>query len=99
MTPAIEIHGLSKIYRSKGRTQTAVKSLDLIVPAGQVLAFLGPNGAGKTTTIKMICGLITPTSGQICLFFLMIRRPPRSTLFPYRTLVRKLIRHLDVRVV
>jgi len=78
MTPAIEIHGLSKIYRSKGRTQTAVKSLDLTVPAGQVLAFLGPNGAGKTTTIKMICGLITPTSGQICLNGFDVARQPRQ---------------------
>ncbi|MGH2509754.1 MAG: ABC transporter ATP-binding protein, partial [Ktedonobacteraceae bacterium] len=43
----------------------AVDNLNLTVEAGQVFGFLGANGAGKTTTIKMICGLITPTTGQI----------------------------------
>ena len=43
----------------------AVSELDLGVPAGQVYGFLGPNGAGKTTTIRMLLGLITPTTGHI----------------------------------
>jgi ABC-2 type transport system ATP-binding protein len=43
----------------------AVNELDLQVGAGQVYGFLGPNGAGKTTTIRMLLGLIGPTSGQI----------------------------------
>src|SRR5258707_1837561 len=63
---AIEIASLSKTYR-KGKNPPiqAVDSLSLTVPRGQVLAFLGPNGAGKTTTIKMICGLISPTTGSV----------------------------------
>jgi ABC-2 type transport system ATP-binding protein len=66
MLTAIEIRNLSKIYRHAGNAQAAaVDNLDLIVEPGQVLGFLGPNGAGKTTTIKMICGLITPTTGSI----------------------------------
>ena len=43
----------------------AVKCVDLEVPKGELFGFLGPNGAGKTTTIKMIVGLLKPTSGSI----------------------------------
>src|SRR5262249_48053300 len=44
---------------------TAVDSIDLEVAAGQFFGFLGPNGAGKSTTIKMLTGLLTPTSGRM----------------------------------
>jgi ABC-2 type transport system ATP-binding protein len=61
---AIQLDGLSKTYRRKGKEPThAVRDVSLAMPAGQVFGFLGPNGAGKTTTIKMICGLVRPTSG------------------------------------
>ncbi|GAA2716122.1 MULTISPECIES: ABC transporter ATP-binding protein [Streptomyces] len=58
--PVIETHGLAKRYRG-GRL--AVDGLDLVVPRGSVFGFLGPNGSGKTTTIRMLMGLIEPTSG------------------------------------
>ena len=57
----IELHGVSKTYGAK----RAVDRLDLRVRAGELFAFLGPNGAGKTTTIKMVCGLLRPTSGTV----------------------------------
>jgi ABC-2 type transport system ATP-binding protein len=64
--PAFELTALSKVYdRSKERAVHAVENLSLSVPAGQVVGLLGPNGAGKTTTIKMMCGLVTPTSGRV----------------------------------
>ena len=44
---------------------TAVHGLDLHIPKGTLFGFLGPNGAGKTTTMKMIVGLIRPTTGQV----------------------------------
>ena len=47
------------------RHQTAVDAIDLEVPAGAVYGFLGPNGSGKTTTIRMLLGLIAPTSGTV----------------------------------
>jgi ABC-2 type transport system ATP-binding protein len=43
---------------------TAVDHVSLEIPAGEIFGFLGPNGAGKSTTIRMMCGLLTPTSGQ-----------------------------------
>ncbi|MEO7020526.1 MAG: ABC transporter ATP-binding protein [Ktedonobacteraceae bacterium] len=63
---AIEITGLSKVYPvARRETVTAVDNLNLVVETGQVFGFLGANGAGKTTTIKMMCGLVTPTTGQV----------------------------------
>ncbi|UCC62853.1 MAG: ABC transporter ATP-binding protein [Anaerolineae bacterium] len=62
----IQTEALSKTYRRRnGAPVQAVQDLTLAVPSGQVFGFLGPNGAGKTTTIKMICGLVRPTSGRV----------------------------------
>ncbi len=58
----IEIRNLTKIYSGSVK---AVDSVSLTVNKGEVFGFLGPNGAGKTTTIKMIVGLLQPTSGSI----------------------------------
>lgn len=57
----IELREVTKLYGSK----RAVDRLDLEVRRGELFAFLGPNGAGKTTTIKMVCGLLSPTHGQV----------------------------------
>jgi len=57
---AIASSGLTKRFRGG---QVAVNELDLHVPTGAVYGFLGPNGSGKTTTIRMLLGLIFPTSG------------------------------------
>src|SRR5579859_6174320 len=57
----IELNDVSKSYGTK----TAVRNLSLRIEAGELFAFLGPNGAGKTTTIKLMCGLLFPTSGSI----------------------------------
>ena len=57
----IELDQVSKKYGTK----TAVRDLTLHIPAGELFAFLGPNGAGKTTTIKMMCGLLFPSAGDI----------------------------------
>ena len=55
---------LDHVTKSYG-TKTAVSDLDLEIGAGELFAFLGPNGAGKTTTIKMMCGLLFPTTGRV----------------------------------
>lgn len=57
--PAIEVHSLTRKFGEL----VAVETLDLEVAEGEILAFLGPNGAGKTTTIRMLAGIIAPTSG------------------------------------
>lgn len=58
---AIRTQGLRKSYGSK----QAVKGVDVLIPSGMLYGFLGPNGAGKTTTIKMLTGLLRPTSGTV----------------------------------
>lgn len=59
--PLIETHNLVKRYGDK----IAVKDIGFEVRAGEIFGFLGPNGAGKTTTIKIIVGLLQPTSGFV----------------------------------
>jgi ABC-2 type transport system ATP-binding protein len=59
MTAAVIARALTKVYAEL----VAVDHLSLDVNEGEVFAFLGPNGSGKTTTIRMLCGIISPTSG------------------------------------
>ncbi len=59
--PAIRAAGLTKRFGHL----VAVDHLDLTVDRGEVYGFLGPNGSGKSTTIRMLCGLLSPTSGDI----------------------------------
>ena len=62
---AIEITGLCKQFKGKKMTRVdALKNLDLQIETGEVFGFLGPNGAGKSTTIKLVMGLLKPTSGK-----------------------------------
>lgn len=56
----VEVRGLTKIFGDF----TAVDNINLTVKKGEIFGFLGPNGAGKSTTIKMLCGLLLPTSGK-----------------------------------
>jgi ABC-2 type transport system ATP-binding protein len=68
--PVIETRNLGKIYRDFwGRKKVyALKSLDIEVKQGEIFGLLGPNGSGKSTTIKLILGLLFPTSGRAFVF-------------------------------
>lgn len=61
--PLLQISGLTKQY--KGNGLIAIDNLNLTLPRGRIIGLLGPNGSGKSTLIKMITGLLTPTSGNI----------------------------------
>jgi len=60
--PVLSIRGLRKAY---GTGVQALRSVDLDIRRGEIFALLGPNGAGKTTLINIICGIVTPTSGEV----------------------------------
>lgn len=57
---AIRCHELTKRFGDR----TAVDRISLAIPQGTIFGFLGPNGSGKSTTIRMLCGVLTPTSGS-----------------------------------
>ena len=63
MTVAVELLQLTKIYRDT--TEPSVDAIDMSIHKGQLVAMLGPSGCGKTTTMKMVAGLLDPTSGDV----------------------------------
>lgn len=70
----IQIHSLRKEFGAL----TAVDGIDLDISQGEFFAFLGPNGAGKTTTIKMLAGLLRPTSGEVKIGGYDIQKEPEK---------------------
>ena len=70
----IEVHQLVKKYGAF----TAVDGISLDVPPGEIHGFLGPNGAGKTTTLRMIAGLLKPTTGRIVVNGHDLERSPEA---------------------
>ena len=60
--PVISIRGLGKKYASG---QEALSEVDLDIDKGEIFALLGPNGAGKTTLISIVCGIVTPSTGNV----------------------------------
>ncbi|HEU4699181.1 MAG TPA: ABC transporter ATP-binding protein [Gemmatimonadales bacterium] len=70
--PAIVTRGLTKAFGAL----VAVDDLTLTVPRGEIFGLLGPNGSGKTTTIRMLCGLLAPTSGDATVVGFDVRTAP-----------------------
>ncbi len=68
--PAVAVRGLTKVFPIPFRRTrlVAVRGLDLEVAPGQVYGLLGPNGSGKSTTLKIILGLVAPTTGSTSIF-------------------------------
>jgi ABC-2 type transport system ATP-binding protein len=91
-SPAVEVTGLTKVFE-KGRrtiwqrvrrqpdereTFVAVNGIDLRVERGEIFGVLGPNGAGKTTTLRMLATLLEPTSGEVMVLGIDVKRDPRA---------------------
>lgn len=70
----LDARALTKVFGRGDTALRAVDDVDLVVHAGEVVGLLGPNGAGKTTTIKMVAGLVTPTSGEVTIGGVDLRR-------------------------
>jgi ABC-2 type transport system ATP-binding protein len=77
----IQVDNLSKEYDSpsgKGAPIVAANQLSFDVASGEIFGLVGPNGAGKTTTLKMICGLVVPTSGSVSVNGVDVARQPEE---------------------
>jgi ABC-2 type transport system ATP-binding protein len=74
MMPAIEVKELTRRFG----TFTAVDHVSFVVEAGEIFGFLGANGAGKSTTIRMLCGLLRPTSGTARVGGVDVTRDPEA---------------------
>ncbi|WP_375002754.1 ABC transporter ATP-binding protein [Aeromicrobium sp. CTD01-1L150] len=77
----IRLRGLTKQFDVRGKTVTALDSLDLDVPRGQFLVIVGPSGCGKTTLLRMLAGLDAPTAGQVEVQGGREGRPENSMVF------------------
>jgi NitT/TauT family transport system ATP-binding protein len=89
----LEIQGLSKVYRGRGRGIEALQGIDLAVREGEFVAVLGPSGCGKTTLLQIVAGLESPTAGAVLLHGRPVQGWSRErtlifqeyTLFPWLT--------------
>src|SRR5256885_706211 len=70
MSTTLEIHKLTKRYRRV----PVVNDVSFSINSGEITGYLGPNGSGKSTTVKMLTGLVEPSSGQILLNGIDVRR-------------------------
>lgn len=63
---AVRTEGLTKVYKDfwRRKSVSALTNLDLVIECGEIFGLLGPNGSGKTTTVKLLLGLLFPTSGK-----------------------------------
>ncbi len=75
---AVELEGLTKIYRGGGAERLALDRVDLSIRRGEIFGLLGPNGAGKSTLINILAGLVIKTSGTAKVWGIDIDRDPRN---------------------
>ncbi len=73
MTELVQVSGLTRYYGN----ECAVNQLSFNLKKGEVLGFLGENGAGKTTTLQMLCGVLTPTEGEISICGMDLLKQPQ----------------------
>jgi NitT/TauT family transport system ATP-binding protein len=62
---AVDLHGVGMRFASPGAVVVALDGLDLAIPAGSFTAIIGPNGSGKSTILRLVAGLLAPTSGTV----------------------------------
>ena len=77
-TTGLAITGVSKVFKSAGRTVQALENISLSLSAGKVGVLLGPSGCGKSTLLRMVAGLEKPSEGNIQLNGRAVFQPGRD---------------------
>jgi putative ABC transport system ATP-binding protein len=83
-TSAIMACGVTMVYQSGQQSYQVLKNIDLTVQKGDVQLLMGPSGSGKTTLLSILAGLLTPTSGRVCLLGQEITKMSRHQLARFR---------------
>jgi ABC-2 type transport system ATP-binding protein len=101
ISDVIRTESLCKRYRSLNSDALALRGLDLEVAPGEIFGYLGPNGAGKTTTLKLLMGLVRPSSGRAWILGRSVADPasrrdvgfmPEHPMFPHHLSCSELLR-------
>jgi NitT/TauT family transport system ATP-binding protein len=101
----IEIRGLTKTYRTKDGDVPSLKPIDLDVHEGEFVAVVGPSGCGKSTLMKLVAGLVLPSSGEIRIEGNAVVEPPDNVgivfqspvLLAWRSLLRNVMMPVEIR--
>src|ERR1700682_2330215 len=101
----IHLSGVSKTYRSRDGDVPSLRPLDFHINAGEFFVVVGPSGCGKTTLLKMIAGLLPPSTGEIVIEGRTITKPPgdvgiifqTAMLLPWRTVFRNVMMPAEVK--
>src|SRR5580704_19200987 len=104
-TPAIEIAGVSKVYRTHDGEIPSVSAVDLSVSDGEFVVIVGPSGCGKTTLLKMISGLLVPSEGEVRVEGKAITKPhgnvgivfQSAMLLPWRSVLKNVMMPVEVK--
>ncbi len=85
MNHSIEVNTLTKQFRARKQNIMAIKAISFAINKGERVAFIGPNGAGKSTTIKILTGILHPTSGEVRVLGMVPWRERRTLGFKIGT--------------
>jgi NitT/TauT family transport system ATP-binding protein len=103
--PIIEIKGVSKTYRTRDGEVPSLRPIDFTIADGEFVVVVGPSGCGKTTLLKMIAGLLPPSSGEIRIEGHTITKPhggvgivfQTAMLLPWRSVFRNVMMPIEVK--
>lgn len=93
----LDVRGIQKVYESKDRTVEAVRDLTFTLPAGELACLVGPSGCGKTTLLKIMSGLLEPTSGEVLMEGRRVDGPPPGMAVVFQEYGRSLFPWMTVR--
>jgi NitT/TauT family transport system ATP-binding protein len=103
--PVIEIKGVSKTYRTRDGEVPSLRPIDFTIADGEFVVVVGPSGCGKTTLLKMIAGLLPPSSGEIRIEGRAVTKPhgdvgivfQTAMLLPWRSVFRNVMMPVEVK--